>query len=803
MKESTMPAVFWHSDPVGPNETLVISGGGFSPDAIVEIAAEANTAHEPKWGQIEPLQASDHCLKAVLPASAAYGVYACRVRQGDALSKTFHVNAPDIWWKQGDAGLDKARLGGWLRILGKCLDSAGRPSVTLIPQGGGNELRLELESISCYSVKALIPASLAPGSYKVAVDGFEAGLLEALPQEKTASVVLDVMKMGADPTGMKDSTAAVVAAIERLSCLGGGVILFPRGRYRIDSILRSGTWIEAPLLIPEKICLRGEGADLTSLWWPDREKPLPTLIEGHSDFAIEDMSIYTQGRHSTIISGVSNARIRNVRIRANCHYMTGDNGRAHHGRKVEAPGASGSAILLWGENNQVTGCDIFCSALAFDIRIGRGSLIAGNEVRAHNFHFMSGISEMIFENNKFCGNSLSADGSNIALHFGASICKHVYYAGNECSHLYGCDHECLTFDGHGLAFLGKVKDVAGASLRLVRGRKPLKKPVRGHMADMHGTAIYIIDGCGAGQYRWVESYEGDLLKLDRPWDIEPDASSLLYVGGFNGRHLIIGNKGSDVGSLVQLYPTNCECIVAGNSGIRTSNMNSLSRMTRDMDTGIFSAEVSWRNQFLDNHIIAGNGWGGGSSAANRWLGGEAALNIWGWQVSFTCPEASDYEEFLTPGDLMACLGESTPRLRSIPISCFQIVRRHIIGSNSSIRVHGRVSDVLIEGCLIKDSRKGIRIDDEIYFKQPQDCGQTFNFDPEPSAQNPPLKFLCPDGVLLRDNSFSGVEQPYSGTALDEALLLEPSRLDAKELERRASEPMARQKSKSSKATETA
>lgn len=58
------------------------------------------------------------------------------------------------------------------------------------------------------------------------------------------------------------------------------------------------------------------------------------------------------------------------------------------------------------------------------------------------------------------------------------------------------------------------------------------------------------------------------------------------------------------------------------------------------------------------------------------------------------------------------------------------------------------------------------------YEQPSHIGQLFDFDPEPSETNQPIPFLSPEGVLIRNNTFKEVEIPYSGTALDTAVLAE-------------------------------
>ena len=379
---------------------------------------------------------------------------------------------------------------------------------------------------------------------------------------------------------------------------------------------------------------------------------------------------------------------------------------------------------------------------------------------------------MIFEHNENTGSDLSAGGNNIGLHMGASVARNIYYANNHSSHLYGGDHEAFTLDGHATAFFGKVREVTATSFHL-DGKTFLGEKVKGGMTDMHGTSAFIIDGTGAGQYRWLAHYDGNQITVDREWDLLPDETSLVTISGFNGRHLFINNTATDTGTLIQLYPPNCECILSGNRSVRASNINSLGKLGKIRDSAFVRVEPSWYNQFLDNHVVTGNTWGGGSTQIDRWIGGECTLNVWGWEVFYYVgPHGEDQEEFLTPEMLKAITGETKLRAGSIPISRFQIVRRHRVDNNSSIRIHGCVADVLIEACDLKLSHKGIRIDQEMNYEQPRDIGQLFDFDPEPGPNHQPIPFLAPEGVLIRNNRFFEVQIPYSGTALAEALVVE-------------------------------
>jgi hypothetical protein len=775
------PVVFWHSDPVFGNETVVLAGADFHDDTVVELRIVGQD--KGKWTAVKPLQTTPVSLKAVIPAQWKKGIYSCRARHRDGISKVVFLNEPVVWWKQGEGGVDRAETGSWLRLFGKCLDIDGGARVKLVADKG-RETALTLVERGTFALSARVPENCPPGTYRVTVSngaGGAAGWREAGTVEIYAPVadtrpLLNVLDYGADNTGLKDCTLPIVQALERAQALGGGIVYLPRGRYRVDSILRSGVWVDAPLVIPEHVTLRGEGANLTSLWWPTREKPLTSLIEGHSNFSVEDLAIYAQGTQNITIFGESNVRLQNLIVRANPYYMTlGPGGPPHHGNATP-PKTIAPSISLWGDNNRILNCDILCSAVGIEIRKGYGNVISGNTIRGFGQHALhAGCQKMIYENNSYEGDIL-AGGCNVALHFGGSIARHVYYKGNRSQHLYAGDHECLTFDGHLGVYFGRVKNVKGTAFRLVGKVQPLEGKGTSH--EMHQTAVYIIDGRGAGQWRFLTAYDATgNITIDRPWDIDPDEDSLLEIGGFNGQHLIIDNTASDGGALVQLYPTNCENYVVGNKGTRVNNLNSLGMSgcypsVKDL-TKLTRVEVSWYNQFIDNEIIAGNSWGGGTTHVDRWLGGESTLLIHGHARAFYLNAEGVRHSFFPDAEwLRNALGEKTHRDRNLAISRFQIVRRHIIRNNSSIRVRGVVSDALIEHCRIADSAKGIRVDMEVDLDFPVHLGQLFNFEPEPSEKNPKLPFLRPEAVLVRGNHFQNVAQPYAGCALELARIEE-------------------------------
>lgn len=67
----------------------------------------------------------------------------------------------------------------------------------------------------------------------------------------------------ADPSGTKDATVAIQAALDTVATAGGGVVLLPSGTYRIQP---QGEAKEALRIRGDKVILRGEGAEKTFIF---------------------------------------------------------------------------------------------------------------------------------------------------------------------------------------------------------------------------------------------------------------------------------------------------------------------------------------------------------------------------------------------------------------------------------------------------------------------------------------------------------------------------------------------------------
>lgn len=662
------PVVFWASDPVQPDETVVCRGGGLGGTPTVEVGRlrdDVQGIGRDPWTLVEkpvtakPLQVSDHSLKFVIPAGLKAGLFAFRVRNGAQVSPTCVVNAPDVWWLQGDLG-ETASPGGCVRLFGKCLNFGGTSQVSL-ENSAGAALHLKAKQADCWSLSVALPANLKPGEYKVCVhNGLggapawrRAGELTVAVPPVWKTEVYNVKDFGTD------SDEAVRAAMAKIEENGGGVLYFPRGRYAITGELK----------LPAGTVLRGEGMGLVSLFWPDMETPPTDLIHGPK-FGIEDLSIYVQNHRNVVDDedGSTGTFLHRVRIRANCFFMIEDLRKEFRGRKPPAShNDCGAAVMVRARNFEITDCDIYASNVALRVFFAKHGLVARNRFmyggRGYTIENTDGL---IYEDNTVCGNNLMAIGNDITT-FWTSYCRNIYYARNKLQQMYGADREMMTLDAGGGAYFGKIASSASTHVTLAADPTYMDYGPEGRKhTDWAGGAMMILAGTGAGQWRSVTKNEGREWEVDRPWDIAPDGTSVISIAPHRGRHLFIDNTFEDGGAF-QLYGAALDTIVAGNKGARMDGF-----FAWGLNPHGWGWQPCFNCQFLDNEIVEGNGYG----SRGAMLG------------AFT----SDTNETF-PG----------------PLARGMIFRRNVLDNNAGIRIHATVDEALVEHCTVKRNDTGILI----------------------------------------------------------------------------------------------
>jgi hypothetical protein len=704
------PTVLWVSDPVRPDETVVLLTEGASAASTVEATwladgevtrPGASAALPEQWTALASLQAARQCVKTVIPASWEPGVFALRMREAGQVSSVSIANAPDPWWLQGDEGRHSTP-GGWVRIFGKCLSLDAPAARLVLRDGRGMDATLELTQTTSWALGGRLPATLQPGEYEAFVHNGHGGDLTWRSAGKLTVIPpvawkTDIFTVALEGEGA-DTDKAIQNALQRARDNGGGVVYLPRGAYDV----------KGQLVIPPHTVLRGEGMGLVSLHWPDYETPPDSLIVAN-DCAIEDLSLYCRNHLRVITNEPASERfhLSRVRIRANAFFMALGPGETFRGRTAPQKISEGYVLRLTGRNFQVTDCDLWGSGavLSLDPHGFTGQrgpwcgLISGNRIAyGSTGHLFENADCLIFENNDMMGRGTCAGGNGISTYWN-NFSRHIYYAGNHVHDLYGIDREMVTLDGDGVAYFGTAQ---ANGTRLTLDADPVFRDYApSPHTDYRGAVVYILEGTGAGQYRTVVANEGREWTVDRPWDAPPDGTSRLSIVPFRGRNLFIGNTFEDGGPL-QLYGSAADVIVAENRGARMDAM-----FAWGLTQHGWGWHPAWRCQFLDNEFLEGSGYGAR-------VQGPAFLGV---------VTSAPNEQY------------------SGPLARGNILRRNVLQAGSLINLTGTCQDTLVESCVVKRHPVGIRIGKDV------------------------------QGVLLRRNVFEDVARPVDGDGAANAVIV--------------------------------
>lgn len=693
------PRVFWASEPALPNETVLLQGHDLegatvelarlsevgseakgrstaAPPPATAIAPEAAAQGVKAWTSPPVLQSSPQSLKFVLPPKDDPGVYLLRVKREGKTSPPILLNAPNVWWTQGDLG-PGASPGGWLRIFGTALQLRplklrGYPLTAALVRADLPKPVLLAGKQSDVSLSYELPDDVAPGTYNVLVSNGEGGAAgwrdagsvtiesEAPWPEKVFSV-LD--HYGPDePRKMRetlakyrpapDRTEGLQAALKKAKENGGGVVFFPAGKYSVQGEIK----------MPPKTVLRGEGTGLVVLWWGkgrftldggdqlglerDAEAPKPPspLISGR-DFGIEKMSLYLPLEHGIGVQCDSGLRMKEVRVRIDHHWVRDGSKRPE------------GTVARLGERFDVVACDIEAKGTA--LVPGRFGRIQGCRISAGKVNTpLGGAREIIVEHNKFISTYPTAY-QNIA-----GVGRNLYYAGNshEALAVHQADYS-FTFDAGGSAYWGKVDGVKDGTVTLASDpRYPDWAPEKHRV--WKEAVVVVQEGRGAGQWRNVVENKGREWRLDRPFDLDPDESSTVTIVPMNGRALVVDNRFEDANWVNAGYGTAIDVVYRGNA---------LHRCAQLLNYGVpdkGDCQPNWYVQYFGNHLFEGH----------------TSIDTGGGPR-----DGADYKGLVT-----RCT----------------VHRGHVFADDNSgeAAVFGVPQDVLIEGCSFAHPQSRIRID---------------------------------------------------------------------------------------------
>ena len=779
------PVIIWASDPVRSGETVVVRGDAFGRKAKVEVSVPG----QGDWKPAEILQQTERTLKFVLPKELPAGVVCFRIQVDGAFSDLQKLNAPKVWWIQGDQ-VESATPGGWIRLFG--LNLGLKKGAKLILRNEGISVPLRLIAVDEFNFRAEVPDTVSVGEYRVEFESGEgttgenvmAGKVEIVTSPKLLNKVYNVTDFGSKPgqpdaiqyyTGMKaldqvDSTESIQKALNAAGKSGGGVVYFPRGIY----VLSKG------VEVPAGVILRGAGRGQTALSWVDDQlprekedlvklmwgsllfKPIPDpqnaahpyLIRGPGHFGLEDLAIYAVNHRAGILSdfpdtapGAGHVKIHRVLMRLNRfinvqrtgrHYADAEEAFLRRWKDEPKGGANcQGAIHLSGPNLEVVDCDIYSSMSAM-IFNGASGVIARNRIAGtgRSWTVMGRKTrKLIFEENLCLDGGICLLNVHVtASHEGklgdaSNFSRELYCARNSIEDCYVLDRD----GGFVSDFHSPLGIYTGWAKRSEGTKTSLGSSMQGDdlSSKWAGAMVSVLDGKGAGQVRWMKSLAGNEVVVDEPWQVPLDGSSFVSVSKTLYRGLFVHNLVADAGNTVSLWGGGVEMVVAGNRSERGGALNQITLCHGDQFI------PGMRAQFFDNVITEG-------------------INL---GASYVFPRGSligtyTYTPLYFERVIQKNKGQpvTAPDYHG-PLAVDQIFRRNRIESAGNFYAGGMVSNILFEMGEVKHSRVGVDIremggrwDDSILEGGPVD-------------------------VLIRNNKMTDVTQPFSGDYLKDAKIV--------------------------------
>ena len=587
------PVPFWVSEPVLPDDTVLVTGGRLSGSTIAQLAqldnGDAGTPAFPRlgfvpWGTVMPGTATSRSLHVGIPAAWSVGMYALRLANGSTNGPPILVNAPDPWFAMGDGGMEVSP-GGTLYVSGHCLAYPGRTTMIALVQSGAVAATLAGTSFASdqrgwgYAVTAAMP-SVPYGLYEVWLhNGFGgtngwskvADPLSVIPTFSWPTATVDFESM----SGTNDS-AKMTAAMAALPS-GGGTILMPARTVNFT----------ASLVLPKTCRLKGQGKAATVLSFAgDCVSPLINgwMYPNHvnrSHFALEDLKIYAPAAFTGIA----------VQVNLQPAYLPGWMKRVDV--QLEAPvppgGSGNNYVCVWlrqttdftmedcvfDSNVPVRGFDT-----VFGLRLTRCTM----NWRESPLYLYGVTTHVIVDG---CAFNIRGDPTtnrwvefsnpNPGIGFGAFKSGGGSIGGQYIKNvlLSNCIH---TRDDHSYAMPGYVGYTSDGENSIYTGPftasgtaltlpSPTLTNTTGAAAvyDWAGCRASILEGAGAGQHRAVVTGATPgqtVLTIDRPWDVSPDSNSVIDIGCQVGNTLMIANDWSET-RLIQLYFNGVNNTVAG------------------------------------------------------------------------------------------------------------------------------------------------------------------------------------------------------------------------------------------------
>jgi len=582
---AAQPQVFYNSQPVYSNQTVLTATGNTSAQSTVQIAQLPNTspgsplATLPSLPPLLPanvIQASGTSVKFVVPSTYSPGVYAYRITDSGNTSQTYFLNTPQIMFIQGDVG-DWATPGGWLRVCGTSVGMPNTAAILALVQNG--QVVQYLTSVKTnpmndsFSQVFYVPSGTPPGVYQVyehnglggpsawsQYNAFVASPVSTITIAPPPAQSPNVYTVS-PPNGVSDD-AAIAAAISQAS--QGGTIQLAPGTYTLSK----------EIVMPQGTTLNGAGKGITVLKWATDP------VSGSSYLPLVTSALL--GYTSTGAPICASYSVKNLSISASKTF----NGYAIYRAWTQLPGtisnvqivmpyigdytSSATAVYLRQTNDTViSSCQfnsrngIYCREQVSNLRVEDSTI----QYREVSVQLNGNSNNFIIDNNLMIMNgNASTNGwgpnDNPGLwftgdygwpYFPGAYTENFYYAHNTSSHntAFGTTDGCvgMTFDAACGIYTGGIQGVnttqGVTTVNLAGNTTVVPEPGGSSVPYSYVGAVMKVEaGTGMGQWAYITSASpgSSTVTINKPFAVPLDSTSVVSIVNNLGNAIFDGNN---------------------------------------------------------------------------------------------------------------------------------------------------------------------------------------------------------------------------------------------------------------------
>lgn len=625
------PFILKMSDAIKYDELISVTGEGFSENVEVKaykFEGNENTPAEPPENafNLEVVQRDElnsQFLTVKMPKTTPAGLYSIWVKNEYGWSKPYTLNESRINF----ISEYEVRPGMSIQISGRNLDLRqinfeNHSTAIRLKDENGNTYVQEVTKVTPYSVTFCVNNSTPLGTYEVEVTnngglswtGTESGqtltVLEPCddPIGLGLSWVADfkwdkrfnVLDYGANNRDKQNDFEAFEKAINAAHDAGGGVVYIPDGTYYYDKTL--------PLYAG--VVLLGQSTDGTIIYYngADGNHIAESTGDGQT-IGLYGMAYFTikvpdDTYHPTGIwhgNAWSSAYDQKKRT-ATRIFMKGMNIELNIYKDNKKQFSRAEIDTIMKERYTVQDCYVRMACGMPCVYINEYVYYNNSEFNFANGYLFSGA-RYTFETNMHIEHETEypselIDEQNTHGYFGRGYIHWENCNINGLGH-WG-DSECFCSETPNAQFgFGKVLSSTDDKIYTYSLGPAIGDSTLSYVQTVRNSylAVCIMGGRGVGQLRAVKSFdpEGRWFEVDKPWDIQPDSSSIFTLVCPNDRTTVYKSEINDGGTVCSFYGVGYDCVADSIIGHNVTGLNTHNTWVESANRLSFGYFLAYRN----------------------------------------------------------------------------------------------------------------------------------------------------------------------------------------------------------------